>query len=141
MARRSANTLYSAGRWSVSFEEQITTIDFESLTYDPATAAALRGFGEEFHLSPYSCHAQVVSAVIEFPITNLCLLVVIHTDEISQAFRAHHSPGDTTQEIAEVDFIDATPDQLRAEIERPDLHPTSAIRIRVLSRLYGWERT
>jgi HEAT repeat protein len=141
-AQRGANTLYSAGRWSVSFEEQITTVDFESLTYDPATAAALRGFGEEFHLSPESCRAQVVSAVIEFPITNLSLIVVIETDEISHAFRSNTRSADiATQEIAEVDFIDATPDQLLAEIERPNLHPTSAIRVRVLSRLYGWGRT
>ena len=139
-AQRGTNTLYSAGRWSISFEEQITTVDFESLDHDPATAAALRGFGEEFGLSPDSCRAQVVSAVVEFPITNFSLLVVIETDKMSHDFRRDISAADNaSQEIAEVGFIDATPDQLLAEIERPDLHPTSAIRVCVLSRLYGWD--
>jgi hypothetical protein len=139
-AQRGTNTLYSAGRWSISFEEQITTVDFESLTHDPVTAAALRGFSEEFGLSSDSCRAKVVSAVIEFPITNFSLLVAIETDKMSQAFRHDTSTADSaSQEIAEVGFIDTTPDKLLAEIERSDLHPTSAIRVGALSRLHGWD--
>ena len=137
-ARRGSNTIYASGRWSVSFEEQLTTTDLESTAYDAVTSAALRGFREEFQLPSNTCRVRVVSAIMEFPITNLSILVAIEAEAASDAFsRALAAAQGPNRELTDVEFIDIIDNELLAEIQRPDLHPTSAVRIRVLSRLYG----
>lgn len=137
-ARRGQGTVYAGGRWSTSFEEQLTSIDFESQGQDPVTAAALRGYEEEFGLSSYGCRASVVSAVVEFPITNLAMLVVVETDESSEAIQHAVSAADRADgEIAEVAFIGMSREHILATMQRSDLHPTSEIRLRVLARRYG----
>ena len=117
--RRPAGTMYSPGRWSISFEEQVTTADLQSETHD-ATAAALRGFTEEFGLSADGCRIRIVSVIVEFPIINPVLVAVIETDENSGNFqRAFENIRDEDgTEIDEIGFADASPDLLQSEIER-----------------------
>lgn len=133
-----ARTIYSANRWSFSFEEQVTAADFQIPDHDPVTAAALRGFGEEFMLPADTCRVKVVSAIVEFPILNPGLVVLIETDEPSERFRQPED-GTISAEFEEIGLIDLSSDALEAEIERPNLHPASAIRLIILSRLLGLE--
>lgn len=140
-AKRSANTAYAAGLWSISFEEQITSVDFESARQDAATTAASRGFGEEFHLPADGCRMRVLSAIVELPIINMSLVVLAETDQPSEAFQhAAASANAPDQELTQIDFVDALPGQLLPEMERADLHPTSAIRVMAYARFRGWER-
>lgn len=135
--KRPADALYAANCWSLSFEEQVTAADLVSPTYDVATAAALRGFAEEFRLPPDGCRTRFVTAAIELPIMNPVLLAVIETRRSSDDFvsAAIGTQGEEQPEITEMAFVDAAPDVLAAEIQRTDLHPTSAIRALILSRL------
>ena len=106
-------TLRAAGQ-SV-FEEQVTTADLHSETHDAATAAALRGFTEEFGLPADGCRIRIVSVIVEFPIINPVLVAVIETDENSDNFqRAFENiqDGDGTK-IHKISFADASPDLLQ----------------------------
>jgi hypothetical protein len=133
--RRTRNTPYSAGRWSVSFEEQITASDFESDADDPVTAAARRGFAQELQLPAESIRIQILSAVMEMPIMNTDIVVLMETDHTSEAIGEASRSLSINPEIDKVGFIGATPDRLRGEASRTDLHPTSGIRLHILARL------
>jgi hypothetical protein len=132
-AQRSGDSLYAAGRWSVSFEEQLTSSDFQCATSDPVTAAALRGFNEEFGLSADDCRVRIVSAAVEFPIVNPMLIAVIAANYASADFEK----GRQAKEIDDISFIDISADELSLEAEQSDLHPTSAIRIKIYNRLWN----
>jgi hypothetical protein len=136
--RRGAGTLYP-GRWSISFEEQVTTTDFKSEIHDAATAAALRGFTEEFGLSAGECRIRIISAIVEFPIVNPVLVALIETGQTADSFRRafENSQDADAAEIDEISFVSPLPHLLKSEIERADLHPTAAIRALMLSRLLG----
>ncbi len=134
MTRRAAGTIYSAGSWSVSFEEQLTSADWLPGDRDPVSAAAVRGFAEEFRISSDDCTVSVVSAVVEFPIVNSVLIAVVTTMKESEEL-ARQVAARPNSEIDGIRFIEARPDVLSAETIRPDLHPTSAVRMLILARL------
>jgi hypothetical protein len=134
--RRASGSFYSANLWSVSFEEQVTSSDFETSDRDAVIAAAKRGFSEELGLSAEGCRVHVVSSILELPILSPALVAIIETDETSEGFKhAWEAAGNSYDaEIAEFNFVDATAVSLQSEIRRADLHPTSAIRMQMLSR-------
>lgn len=136
--RRPAGTVYSAGCWSVSFEEQVTDADWQAAGRDPVSAAALRGFAEEFALATDFCTIRIVSAIVEFPIVNPVFVAVITTQERSETL-AGHIAGCRSSEVDDIRFLEESPDALRAETQRPDLHPTSALRMLILARLLARE--
>jgi hypothetical protein len=135
--RRASVAAYAAGCWSISFEEQMTAVDFQSGSHDAATAAALRGFAEEFNLPADTCHVSIVSAVVEFPILNPVLIAVIRTGELSEDIRraVESTPEEDRKEIDRIQFFDMANGRLQSELERTGLHPTSAIRLQILSRM------
>jgi hypothetical protein len=133
--RRATETLYSAGKWSISFEEQVTGVDFDDDQFDAVTAAALRGFDEELGLPATTCRPTVMSALLEFSIINVAFAVLLETSLLSNDFPHHVQNG---EEIKEVRSFDLSSQQLGTEAENQDLHPTSRIRLGILSRRNGW---
>jgi hypothetical protein len=134
--QRGASSFYSASRWSFSFEEQLTASDFETTEHDALATAARRGLTEEFDLPADGCHVRVISALIELPIINPIVVAVIETPATSETIRRNIDAGrgEHEAEIEEVTFLDLIPDQLAAEMRRNDLHPTSEMRLLLLSR-------
>ncbi|WP_232794397.1 HEAT repeat domain-containing protein [Pseudofrankia saprophytica] len=133
MARRGRGTPYAPGRWSASFEEQLTGDDFAPGRENPAVHAARRGFVEELGLPADQVDISVPTAVIEMPIMNVSLVAVLRAPwssiEILEAGRG--------QELDELRFVSTEPAALLAEAARSDLHPTSGLRLRRLARLLG----
>jgi hypothetical protein len=134
--RRGASSFYSASRWSFSFEEQLTASDFETTEHDALATAARRGLTEEFDLPADGCHVRMISVLIELPIINPIVVAVIETPATSETIRRKVDAGrdEHEAEIEEVTFVDLIPDQLAAEMRRNDLHPTSEMRLLLLSR-------
>jgi hypothetical protein len=141
LARRSKDAFYASNQWSASFEEQITKSDLHSSNGDPVSAAAIRGFQEEFGVAA-GLSVRLISAIIEMPILNPGLVAVLESQETFAEIRqiwSDHRSRTSQPEISELEGLDATSERLRAVIhgEEPwELHPTSAIRLAmVTSRL------
>jgi hypothetical protein len=78
----------------------------------------------------------MISVLIELPIINPIVVAVIETPATSETIRRKVDAGrdEHEAEIEEVTFVDLIPDQLAAEMRRNDLHPTSEMRLLLLSR-------
>jgi hypothetical protein len=143
LARRSKDAFYASNQWSASFEEQITTSDLHSSSGNPVSAAAIRGFQEEFGVAAgeSDCTVRLLSTIIEMPILNPGLVVVIESQEtlaeIQQIWSDRRSRA-SQPEVTELEGLDATTERLQAVIhgEEPwEFHPTSAIRLAMVTTL------
>lgn len=153
VAQRSEKVGYARLHWSVSFEEQINSRDFTH-SFDAFTAAAQRGFLEEFgELVPPEC-IQPLSAVIELNVLNLGVVLLLQPKatavQLRDLWRAEPRPTHYW-EASEVSFLDAQIDVLQqislavhslgdslrfatSENTTSELHPTSRIRCAMLAR-------
>ena len=78
--QRAGQTPYAPGRWSISFEEQLTTVDTTSTREDPFSAAARRGFAEEFGIPAGTVSICVIAAILETDILNRAIFALIDSD-------------------------------------------------------------
>ena len=138
-ATRRPDPQNAPGRWSISFEEQLTTVDTTSTREDPFSAAARRGFAEEFGIPAGTVSICVIAAILETDILNRAIFALIDSDatakELEHAAQLAITGG--SEEIAAVRVIDGSPTSLRTAAQRTDLHATSALRAVLLAGLVG----
>lgn len=130
--RRPPRSEFSAMRWSTSYEEQLTAIDFNGRD-DPFSATARRGYLEEFQLPTEGVHVRIIGAIAETEILNRVLLALVETDATADDLIRAAAAG--LAEIDAIRTIASTPDSLRHEAQRDDLHPTAALRLQTLANL------
>jgi len=130
--RRPGNSEFAAGRWSVSYEEQLTSVDFDG-DEDPFSAAARRGYAEEFQLPGKTLGVRIIGAIVETQILNRSLLALVQTDVTAEQLNG--VALDNLPEIDAISTIASTPGVLRREALRDDLHPTAPIRLEILADL------
>jgi hypothetical protein len=130
-SRRPDAALYSPGRWSVSFEEQLTAVDFVD-GVDPVRAAALRGLAEELGVGSFLASVDIHATLLEMPILNQCVLAIIRSAATAADIRTAWREN-TSDEANAIEFIAATAETLQTEAQRSDLQPTSAIRMLTLA--------
>jgi hypothetical protein len=134
LVRRSTSTAYYPGHWSVSFEEQVITKDFQE-GGDFAASAARRGFSEEFGEDLRIRSLSTLSGLIETGILNFGVVVLLHADEtatsICKRWQAEPRPKDH-QEATEIRH------EPMARFSHPSevlsglpLHPTSELRLAI----------
>ncbi|MEU8402717.1 NACHT domain-containing protein [Nonomuraea sp. NPDC048892] len=140
LAQRPPRSAHAPGRWSVSYEEQITTSDFEDESTDAATAAALRGLREEFGITATREQTKVVGALMEMPILNPAVVVIVASpltfDQIRDVWLRKRF-GDDADELVNIDEVELSINVLRTKAhdrERGQLHPTSPLRLLMLVR-------
>jgi hypothetical protein len=134
--RRPKRVAYFGDRWSVSYEEQLTEADLADDREDPFSAAARRGYAEEFKLPAGELRIRIVSAVVEAEIFNRVLLALVETP--ATPYELRNGDGTERPEIGDVRIISGAPTALRREAMRDDLHPTSALRLQTLAALRPW---
>lgn len=140
LAQRPPNTPHAPGRWSASYEEQITGSDFSHTSIDAASAAAVRGLREEFAVEASAADTTIVSVLMEMPILNPAIVVIVRCQatyqQIEDTWGRHQREGHH-DEIAGLRAVELSEDRLRSTAlawEQERLHPTSALRLLLLAR-------
>lgn len=127
---------YAPGRWSSTFEEQLTDAD---MTSDEAfTAAAIRGFREELGGDSSSVDVSYLGAIMEMPILNPSIVMVLTTSDTFTQVRSRwqaREKASKSHEIVELASMDIS--SIRPAIGHDDLHPTAEIRLALLARRHG----
>ncbi len=116
----------------MSYEEQLTSVDFDG-DEDPFSAAARRGYAEEFQLPGKTLGVRIIGAIVETQILNRSLLALVETDATAE--QLHGVALDNLPEIDAISTIAGAPGVLRRQALRDDLHPTAPIRLEILADL------
>jgi transposase len=139
LSARQATGTSSAG--SISFEEQVTELDFRERDRVFHNAAH-RGMLEEFGVDVEPSRTHLISALLEMSNLNLAAVVLIQAlqtlDEIRRSWESDPQPTHAW-EAAKIDGIEADPavlDKAAAgeEGRMAPLHPTSRLRCAILAR-------
>jgi hypothetical protein len=131
-ALRSRATTYAPLHWSVSFEEQLNEKDF-GCDQDAFTAAARRGFHEEFGGEVSAANVIPLASVLQVDLLNLGMVMLVRPPmtarEIRDSWLSAASDG------WEADDIQCIPlDDLAAASIGLQLHPSSELRCMALRR-------
>ena len=131
-ALRSRATSYAPLHWSVSFEEQLSENDFGH-DQDAFTAAARRGFHEEFGAEVSTADVIPLASVLQVDLLNLGVVMLVRPAVTAREIR------DSWQSAAsdrwEAEDIQSIPlDDLASENIGLQLHPTSQLRCLALRR-------
>jgi TIR domain len=140
-AQRAKKLSYAPEHWSISFEEQVTELDFRER--DRAFHnAAHRGMLEEFGVDVEPSRIHLISALLEMSNLNLAAVILINAsqtlDEIRRSWATEPRPTHAWEADA-VDGIEADPavlDKVTGEEGNRlvPLHPTSRLRCAILAR-------
>jgi len=132
-ALRSAELSYAPLHWSASFEEQLNEKDIGH-DEDPFTAAARRGFHEEFGADIGPRDIIPLATVMQIDLLNLGIVMLLRpqftADEIRESWRS------AAKDRWEADDVCGLPvENLESALARiGSLHPTSQLRCRALRR-------
>jgi hypothetical protein len=132
-AQRSAETSYAPLHWSVSFEEQLNEKDIGP-NEDAFTAAARRGFTEEFGAKIPAASVVPLTAVMQIDLLNLGMIMLLRPPMTAAQIRdSWHSAAKDGWEAKEIralplDGLDAGMASLGL------LHPSSKLRYQALQR-------
>lgn len=132
-AQRSSKVTYAPLHWSVSFEEQLNQDDM-GLDEDAFTAAARRGFNEEFGADIPARDVIPLATVLQIDLMNLGLVMLLRSpmteEETSDSWRSTAMDGWEAKELRGLPL-----DNLATHIARLGLlHPTSELRGLALER-------
>jgi hypothetical protein len=139
MARRGRSSAYAGGRWSVSFEEQLTATDLRPVQMAPVNAAR-RGLEEELgdRVAPDTAAIRILALLLETAILNTSFVMLVELSQDHQEIARHwRNLHIDDPEIAEIRWLPAQPRPLRQvsrEFGDSQLHPTSALRLELLAR-------
>ncbi len=132
-AQRSEKTSYSPLHWSVSFEEQLNEKDIRD-EQGAFTAAARRGFHEEFGAEIAACNVMPLTAIMQIDLLNLGIVVLLRpsmtAEDVRDSWRSVARDGWEASEVRglPLDDLDAGAASLGL------LHPSSELRCLVLRR-------
>jgi hypothetical protein len=135
-ARRSARLSYAPGRWSASFEEQLNGSDIGT-GEDAFTAAARRGFAEEFGADLPARDVIPLTMLMETDVLNLGMVMLLRpamtAEEIRGTWRSGAPDGWEADEVRGLPL--GSLDSALAGLG--PLHPTSQLRCLALRRWLG----
>ena len=136
-ARRSAQVGYAPERWSLSFEEQVNGSDV-GRKEDAFTAAARRGFTEEFGCELPAQHVALLTTVMQIDLLNLGIVALLRSSMTAQEIcSSWRSVAKDRWEATEVRGLPL--DDLDAGLASLGLlHPSSEFRRLALRR---WQAT
>ena len=140
-ARRNARMRYAPGHWSVSFEEQVNEQDF-GRSQDAFTAAAQRGFHEEFGAEVATGEVVPLATLMEIGVANLGVVMLVlpalTASEIRDSWRSFAKDGWEADQVCglRVDDLDTGIAHLGQLI-----HPSSELRCLALRRWLQPRRT
>ena len=130
--QRSLEVSYAPLHWSVSFEEQLNEKDV-GLYEDAFTAAARRGFREEFGAEIPARNIVPVGAVMQMDLLNLGMIMLLRASMTAEEIReSRQSIAKDGWEAKEVRGLPL--DSLDQNIANLRLHPTSELRCLALRR-------
>jgi hypothetical protein len=133
-AQRSRETSYAPLHWSVSFEEQLSEQDFGHAE-DAFTAAARRGFEEEFGADGLALEVTPVASVMQVDLLNLGIVMVLRAAMTAGEIRdSWHSSARDGWEATDVRFLRLDDLAAAAASLGPRMHPTSTLRCLALRR-------
>jgi hypothetical protein len=131
--QRSPKVSYAPLHWSVSFEEQLNQYDM-GLAEDAFTAAARRGFSEEFGADIAARDVIPLTAVLQIDLMNLGLVMLLRSPmterEISDSWRLAAKDGWEAKDLRGLPLDNLTRHMARLGL----LHPTSELRSLALQR-------
>jgi hypothetical protein len=133
-ARRNAKMRYAPEHWSVSFEEQLNEKDF-GRSQDPFTAAAQRGFHEEFGAEVTTGEVVPLATLMEVGLVNLGVVMLVLPALTASEIRDSWRSG--AKDSWEADQVCGLPvDDLARGIAHlgQRIHPSSELRCLALRR-------
>lgn len=131
-AKRSRTTSYAPLHWSISFEEQLNENDF-GCDQDAFTAAARRGFHEEFGAEVPAADVIPLASVMQVDLLNLGIVMLVCPAMTAREIRdSWHSAAVDGWEAEDVLHLPL--DDLLATSLGMQLHPSSELRCLALRR-------